>query len=175
MDIAVSGFGRNWRNAECHDITLFRQRLCGAHAVSKSLVVPDRVIRRHDQNKRFCALSCRRSCRIRGKSDGRGRVAGSWLKQEKSFKIQLGKALGGIKAVTFIADNERLTGLQLTGCPLKRILEQSPSFAKIHKLLGIEAARQRPQPGSAPPAEYHGIKRYIHMVILSIIRIYYSL
>ena len=58
-----------------------------------------------------------------------------------------------IKTVRLIADNNRINAVGRALLPQHSTLEQRPSAAHIHRLLGLRLARERPQLCAATAAQ----------------------
>ena len=120
---------------------------CGRRRVERCVRLNDVVGGQHQEQRVLARLPGGES----RQGNGRRRVARLGLEQNVGRNPQILEDAGREEAVLLVADHQWLSRSGQVRCAFHRLPEQSPR-REFDELLGVELARQRPQPRAAAPA-----------------------
>ena len=120
----------------------------GRRRVECRVRLNDVVGRQHQEQRVLARVACGQS----RQGNGRRRVARLGLEQNVGRNPQVLEDAGREEAVMLVADHQRLSRSGQARRACHRLPEQS-SRRELDELLGVELARQRPQPRAAAPAQ----------------------
>ena len=162
LNVAITGFGAIWFQAEGRDLAAFCGLCCPCHRLLKTCIIDNQMIGWQEKNDRVAAEAfrdiagccCRCCCR----------VASHWLQQQMvghGLAIKRFVFGNGLEGGILCGNGDDIGNIVQRGCACIGVEQQAFAVFHVQKGLRVRLAGCRPQTGANAAAHNYG---YNHRV-----------